>query len=95
MVVDYPSNGRICRIQLPPAAPSREPGVTTTQAIDEFLLELIPMTRRGKELRRSMMAVGAPSVSIVEYETLSIAESFQDRTRTAVTVTFTREDCRR
>jgi hypothetical protein len=41
------------------------------------------------------MAMGLPSVSLVEYENLSIAESLQGLTRTQMTVTFTREDCRK
>jgi len=61
MVVDYAANGNVCRIQLPPTGPDRrQPGVTTPQAIDDFLAELLPPAMRGKELRRTMMAFGAP-----------------------------------
>jgi hypothetical protein len=95
MVVDYASNGHVCRIQLPPTAPTRDPDVASAQAIDEFLAELLPPAIRGRELRRFLMAMGLPSVSLVEYENLSIAESLQGLTRTQMTVTFTREDCRK
>jgi hypothetical protein len=50
MVVDYAANGHVCRIQLPPVAPSQDVRVSTTQAIDEFIFGLVPVTIRGKEL---------------------------------------------
>src|SRR5579871_2405790 len=50
MVVDYAANGNVCRLQLSPIAPlSRDPHVSSPQAIDEFVLELIPASLRGKE----------------------------------------------
>src|ERR1700682_2734544 len=52
MDVEYAPNTHVCRIQLPPIAPSREPSVESTQAIDDFLMELAPLAMRGKELRR-------------------------------------------
>jgi hypothetical protein len=92
MVVDYAANGHVCKIQLPPFAPSPEPGVETTQAVDDFLAELIPLTMRGRELGRGQMNAGLTSVSIVEYENVTISETFLER-RTGVTVTFTKEKC--
>jgi hypothetical protein len=94
MVVDYAANGNVCRIQLPPMGPDLRPGVQSGQAIDNFLAELLPLTMRGKEQRRFLMATGAPSVSIVEYENVTIAENFQGDRRTGVTATFTKEQCR-
>jgi hypothetical protein len=94
MVVDYAANGHVCKIQLPPIAPGREPDVRTPQAVDDFLAELVPLKIRGKELRRLVESFGVPSVSKVEYESVVIAEAFQDRRRTGVTVTFTKEECR-
>jgi hypothetical protein len=73
MVVDYAANGHVCRIQLPPVAPSREPGVKTTQAVDDFLLELVPLSMRDKEVGRVMEAVGLPSRSVVFYENVTVA----------------------
>jgi hypothetical protein len=86
MVVDYGAGGLVCRIQLPAIAaePSR-PGVLTPQAIDNFLLDLLPLSVRGKELHRMVMAMGAPSVSSVEYENLIIARSSQGTKQTGVT----------
>jgi hypothetical protein len=49
MVVDYAANGHVCRIQLPPITEGREPGVKTVQAVNDFLMELVPMTMRGKQ----------------------------------------------
>jgi hypothetical protein len=94
MVVDYAANGHVCRIQLPPTAPGREPGVRTPQAVDDFLAELLPLQVRGKELRRMSEAYGRLSVSRVEFENVVIAETIVARTRTGVIVTFTKEECR-
>jgi hypothetical protein len=94
MVVDYAANGHVCRIQLPPVAEGREPGVKTAQAVDDFLTELVPMTMRGKELGRMVEAMGAPSVSRIEYENVTISELRQGERRTRVTVMFKNEECR-
>ena len=93
MIVDYAANGNVCRIQLPPAGPGREPGVEAVQVVDDFLAELVPLAMRGRELRRLYIAIGAPSMSSVEYENVTISESLQDRRRTRVTVTFKNEEC--
>jgi hypothetical protein len=93
MIVDYAANGHVCRIQLPPVAPGRDPGVSSPQAIDEFISELVPLAMRGKELRRWASISGLNSVSIVEYENIGIAEALHEQRRTGVTVTFTREAC--
>jgi hypothetical protein len=95
MVVDYAANGHVCRIQLPPIAPGREPGVKTAQAVDDFVAELVPVTMRGKELGRMVEAVGAPSVSHIEYENVTISELRQGERRTGVTVRFKNEECRK
>jgi hypothetical protein len=94
MIVDYAANGHVCRIQLPAIAPSRDPKVSTPQAIDEFVSELVPLGIRGSELRRMIMMMGLPAVSIIEYQYVTIAESLIGQKRTGVTVTFTKEQCR-
>src|ERR1019366_5367054 len=43
----------------PPGGAGREPGVKTGQAVDDFLLELAPLTMRGKELQKFYQAMGA------------------------------------
>jgi len=95
MVVDYAANGHVCRIQLPAVGPSREPGVKTAQAVDDFLAELVPLTMRGKELGRMVEALGLPSVSIVKYENVTISETRQGERRTGVAVSFKNEECRK
>jgi hypothetical protein len=94
MVVEYAPNTHVCRIQPPPIAPSREPSVESTQAIDDFLIELAPLAMRGKELRRWTASFGALSMSAIQYENVTISKSLQAGTRTGLTVTFHHEDCR-
>jgi hypothetical protein len=96
MVVDYATNGHVCRIQLPPmGSDDRQPGVTTTKAVDDFLLKLVPLTMRGKELRRWSSSTGGHFMLAVEYENVGIAEGLNnEQTRTGVTVTFLKEQCR-
>jgi hypothetical protein len=94
MVVDYAANGHVCRIQLPPMGPGREPGVSSAQAIDEFIAELVPMAMRGKELQRISTSTGAPSMSTVQYENVTISEALQAGIRTGMTIAFTKEQCR-
>jgi len=93
MVVDYALNGHVCRIQLPPIGPGPEPGVKTGQAVDDFLARLVPFSLRGKELSRHHSFMGAPSESSVEYENVTISETFQAQRRTGVTVAFPKEEC--
>jgi hypothetical protein len=94
MVVDYATNGNVCRIVLPAVAPdSRQPGVKTTQAADDFVLELVPLAVRGKELGRMVSAFGAISVSTINYDNVAIAKGYLDERQTDITVTFTKEKC--
>jgi hypothetical protein len=93
MIVDYAANGSVCKIQLPPVAQVPESNVKTPKAVDDFLAELVPLTIRGKVLQRLHEATGLPSVSIVEYENVTISGMFQGQRRTGVTVTFKNEEC--
>jgi hypothetical protein len=94
MIVDYGATGRVCRIDLPPAAPdNRQPGMKSAKAMDDFLLEPIPSARRGKELGRGVTMMGAPGISVVAYENVMIAEMLQGQRRTGITVTFPNESC--
>jgi hypothetical protein len=64
MVVDYAANGNVCRIKLPSIGPDdRQPGVRSPKAIDDFILKLVPLTLRGKELRRMAQQVGLSYLS--------------------------------
>jgi hypothetical protein len=94
MVVDYAANGNVCRIKLPPMGPDDwRPGVRSTKAMDDFILKLVPLTLRGKELRRGAQSAGALSVSSIEYENVVIAEGLSAGRRTEVTITFVTEKC--
>jgi hypothetical protein len=89
MIVDYGATGLVCRIGLPPVAPdNRQPGMKSAKATDDFLLELIPSARRGKELGRGVTMMGAPGISVVRYENVTITEMLQGQERIGVTVTF-------
>ena len=93
MVVDYATNGNICRIQLPSMGPEEgQLGVSSTKAVDDFILKLVPLTLRGKEVRRMAESTGLHSVSTIEYENVVIAELF-GLERIGVTVSFTTEKC--
>ena len=71
----------------------RQPGVRSTKAIDDFILKLVPLNLRGKELRRMSESSGLSAVSWVEYENVVVAEALLGSKRTGVTVTFTTEAC--
>jgi hypothetical protein len=93
MIVDYSPNGHVCRIQLPPIGPSQDSRISNRQAIDEITLELVPISLRGNEVGRLMQAMGAASISTVEYENITIAEAFQGGRRTGVTISLKDKTC--
>jgi hypothetical protein len=94
MVVDYGPTGQVCRIGLPSLAPDdHQPGMKSAKAMDDFLLELIPSARRGKELGRGVTMMGAPGISFVRRENVTITEMLQGHERTGLTVTFPNESC--
>jgi hypothetical protein len=82
MAVDYAANGNVCKIQLP------------SYVLDDFLTELIPVSMRGKELRKMVEMSGMNSIRIVEYENVAVSESYHGDQRTGVTVSFPKEQCR-
>ena len=93
MVVDYAANGHVCSISLPPVARIAGGNVRGPRGIDNFVDELVPLARRGKVTGRHVIATGAPSVAVVMYEKVTIAESRQGSERTGVTITFPGEAC--
>jgi hypothetical protein len=94
MVVDYAANGNVCRIQLPPIAPNSDARSFSTKVVDDFLAELIPPAMRGKEIGHMASVMGTVSVSVTNYENVSIAESANQSGRTGVTLNFPKEQCR-
>jgi hypothetical protein len=94
MVVDYAVNGNVCKIHLPSMAPEKErPGVESSKAMDDFILDLVPLAVRGKEVNRLHTFAAAISASLVEYENVTVSEVFSAGRRTGVTVTFKTETC--
>ncbi len=92
MIVDYAANGHVCRIQLPAIAPEQDqPNTISRKGLQDFLAELLPVSLRGKELRRMSAAMGAISMSSIEYENVTISEILE-RPGT-VTVSFKGESC--
>ncbi len=94
MVVDYAANGHVCGIQLPAIGPEEgRKNVMSARGVDDFLLKLLPLSMRGKEVGKMNEAFGAPSVSVTQYENVAISVLFQGDTRTGVTATFANEKC--
>jgi hypothetical protein len=93
MAVDYAANGHACRIKLPAIGPEEGRNVISAKGIDDFLLKLLPLSTRGKELGKMSEFSGLPGVLITRYENVTISELLQGQTRTGVTATFTKEKC--
>jgi hypothetical protein len=92
IVVDYGPDQQASRLELPPYAPSLEqPGVITQKRVDDILLELVPMSMRGKELGGALNFMSRASQKSTDYEHVIISEP-QDPDasgrRTGVTVVF-------
>jgi len=94
MAVDYATNGHVCRINLPGIGPEEgNPGVLSPKGIDDFLLKLLPLTMRGKELRQMVFQSGVVSIGSTEYENVTISVASNGQGPAGVTVTFTNEKC--
>jgi hypothetical protein len=93
MVVDYAANGHACKIQLPAVGPEEGSNVRSAKAVDDFLLKLLPLSMRGKELGKMAEMLGLPGVLMTLYENVTISELLQGQRRTGVTLTFTKEKC--
>jgi hypothetical protein len=95
MVVDYAANGHACRIQLPPKGPEEgRPNVISARGADDFLLKVLPLSMRGKELGKMVEMFGLLGSAITQYENVTISDSLQGQIRTGITATFTKEKCR-
>ena len=67
--------------------------MSSPKGIDEFLLKLLPLTLRGKELRQMASQMGLASVLATEYENVTISAASNGQGPTGVTVIFTNEKC--
>ena len=94
MAVDYATSGHVCRINLPGIGPEEgHSGVSSPKGIDDFLLKLLPLTMRGKELRQMVFQSGVNSIFSTEYENVTISAASNGQGPTGVTVIFTNEKC--
>ncbi len=96
MVVDYGPSKQVCRIQLPSGTQyggTIPDGAVTKQIVEEVLQEVVPASMRGKELGRGMMAVGAPMLSLTDYEHVTISEMKNGDIGNGITVTFKNAAC--
>jgi hypothetical protein len=95
ILVNYGSNGQVCRIDLP----RRESGgqasadSVTQRQLREVLDELVPPSMRGKELHSLLQQLGLTSVSMTEYENLTINVISHPQTQTSITVRFKDKGC--
>jgi hypothetical protein len=98
MTVDYsPTSTHACRLELPGEAPMPADwpvgvGFDAKKAIDELLVEIVPLSMRGKSGQSFCMSAGMQSMCSTEYENLSIRELSGAR-RTAVIVKFKIAGC--
>lgn len=78
LMVDYGPGDQVCKLTVPadpPPPPNASGGFNGRQAMRDFLADLVPSSMRGKELGRMAEQFGIASVSITEYEHVTIAES--------------------
>ena len=77
LVVDYDAGNQVCKLEVPALMPTN---AKVSNADDmkrrmyDFLVDLVPTSVRGKELRRGAFMSGMASFSSVEYEHVTIHE---------------------
>jgi hypothetical protein len=89
IIADYGPDQKVCRLELPAGG--------NQQRVDDVLLELVPMSMRGKNLGTLFDYASRASIKITDYENISIGEPQDpDRPgrRTGLNVVFKREACR-
>jgi hypothetical protein len=98
LIVDYGAGNEVCKLEVPALMPANgkiSKASDSTQQMYDFLAELVPASMRGKELGRFMSMMGIFSMSIVQYEHVTVSESqrFPDRQYDTITVRFKSDDC--
>jgi hypothetical protein len=98
MIVDYsPTANHACVLKFPGEAMPPDPkpgvGINPKKIIDELVLEIVPLTMRGKDLGTIYHQSGMHRMSSIDYENVSIIESMTGGQRTAVVVRFKAADC--
>jgi hypothetical protein len=77
LVVDYDAANQVCELEVPALMPTNEKVSNAgemKQRMYDFLADLLPAAKRGKELRQMMNIHGMISISSVEYEHVTISE---------------------
>jgi hypothetical protein len=77
LIVDYGAGNQVCTLKVPALMPTNEKVYRTSdqkQQMYDFILDLVPISMRGKELRRMSQQMGLFSVTVVEYEHIAISE---------------------
>jgi hypothetical protein len=87
IAVECAPDGEIRRIEFPGTAPDAT-GASTTQRVDEVLLELIPMSMRGKEFGSGVKRVGVFSRYTLYEHVMIIEQEDLPGQRLSVTVSF-------
>jgi hypothetical protein len=89
LIVQYGPSQQVCRLE------PQDLGMS--QRADDLLLDLVPMSMRGKNLGTMLEYMGRASIKITEYENVAISE-LQDPDhkgmRTSVRLMFKRDECR-
>jgi hypothetical protein len=78
MTVDYGLGNQVCRLQVPALMPSTDTvsnDLVQKRHMYEFLAEAVPASIRGKEGQRFSFISGMLSMSSIEYENVTVAES--------------------
>jgi hypothetical protein len=90
IVVEYEPDGQIRRIEFPGTAPDAI-GATTPQRVDEVLLELVPISMRGKEIGTGVKRFGVfTRYTLYEHVMITEAEDpWVSGQRRSLTVLFT------
>jgi hypothetical protein len=87
-------------LQVPALMPSNEQvsnAIVMKQRMYAYLDDLVPSSIRGRELMRGMGAMGAVTMTIIEYENVTVNELNTGATfnhDNIIRVTFKRDDCR-
>ena len=100
IIVHYAISGHVCRLRLPAShniVGESGPGIATTRMVDKALAEVVTPAMRSTETGRRIIFAGALSLSVVEYEHVTISEPQNGNSpalRGEITVTFKNETCR-
>lgn len=78
LVVDYEAGHQVCTLEVPAMMPTDSQvrnGAEMKEKMYAFLADLVPDSMRGEETGRGIIALGAISLSTVEYEHVMIIEA--------------------